>query len=41
MADTAETAPVSIPARWTGRILSGLVIVFLLCTAALAILTIT
>jgi DoxX-like family len=30
MATIAETAPVSKPARWLGRILSGLVIVFLL-----------
>ncbi|MFL6835705.1 MAG: DoxX family protein [Bradyrhizobium sp.] len=30
MSTIAETAPVSKPARWLGRILSGLVIVFLL-----------
>ena len=30
----AETAPVSKPARWTGRVLSGLVIVFLLFDGA-------
>src|SRR5512133_1047965 len=35
MADTAETAPVSLPARWVGRILSGLVIVFLLFDGAI------
>src|SRR6476620_4983882 len=31
----AETAPVSKPARWTGRVLSGLVIVFLLFDGAI------
>jgi hypothetical protein len=35
MADTAETAPVSIPARWVGRILSALVIVFLMFDGAI------
>jgi hypothetical protein len=30
MSTIAETAPVSKPARWLGRILSGIVIVFLL-----------
>src|SRR6266700_5570089 len=30
MPTIAETAPVSKPARWTGRVLSGLVILFLL-----------
>jgi hypothetical protein len=35
MADTAGTAPVSIPARWVGRILSGLVIVFLMFDGAI------
>jgi hypothetical protein len=30
MSTIAETAPVNNPARWTGRVLSGLVIVFLL-----------
>jgi hypothetical protein len=35
MADTAETAPVSIPARWTGRIMSALVILFLLIDGAI------
>ena len=32
---TPETAPVSKPARWTGRVLSGLVIVFLLFDGAI------
>ena len=31
----AETMPVSKPARWTGRVLSGLVIVFLLFDGAI------
>ena len=31
MPTIAKTAPVSRPALWTGRVLSGLVIVFLLC----------
>ena len=31
----AETAPVSKPARWTGRVLSGLVIMFLLFDGAI------
>jgi hypothetical protein len=31
----AETAPISSPARWGGRILSGLVIVFLLFDGAI------
>src|SRR5436190_12310281 len=31
---TPETAPVSKPARWTGRVLSGLVVVFLLFDGA-------
>jgi len=31
----AETAPASAPARWAGRILSGLVIVFLLFDGAI------
>ena len=31
----AETTPVSKPARWTGRVLSGLVIVFLLFDGAI------
>src|SRR3979490_775720 len=31
----AETAPVSKPALWTGRVLSGLVIVFLLFDGAI------
>jgi hypothetical protein len=31
----AETVPVSKPARWTGRVLSGLVIVFLLFDGAI------
>ncbi|OCK62353.1 DoxX family protein [Bradyrhizobium sp. LMTR 3] len=31
----AETAPVSNPARWTGRILSGLVILFLMIDGAI------
>jgi DoxX-like family len=31
----AETLPVSKPARWTGRILSGLVIVFLMIDGAI------
>src|SRR4051795_10168617 len=35
MSTIAETEPVSKPARWTGRILSGLVIVFLLFDGAL------
>ncbi len=30
MPTTAETAPVSKPALWLGRVLSGLVILFLL-----------
>src|SRR6266700_3242499 len=34
MPTIAETAPVSKPARWTGRVLSGLVIVFLLFDGA-------
>jgi len=34
MSTIAETAPVSKPARWTGRVLSGLVIVFLLFDGA-------
>ena len=33
--DIAETVPVSKPARWLGRILSGLVIVFLLLDGAI------
>jgi len=32
---TPETVPVSKPARWTGRVLSGLVIVFLLFDGAI------
>ncbi|MGH6641152.1 MAG: DoxX family protein [Bradyrhizobium sp.] len=32
---TPETSPVSKPARWTGRVLSGLVIVFLLFDGAI------
>ena len=35
MTDIAETMPVSKPARWTGRVLSGLVIVFLLFDGAI------
>jgi hypothetical protein len=35
MPTIAETAPVSKPARWTGRVLSGLVIVFLLFDGAI------
>jgi hypothetical protein len=35
MADTVETAPVSIPASWVGRILSGLVTVFLMIDGAI------
>jgi DoxX-like family len=35
MPTTPETAPVSKPARWTGRVLSGLVIVFLLFDGAI------
>jgi DoxX-like family len=35
MTDIAETIPASIPARWTGRILSGLVILFLLLDGAI------
>jgi hypothetical protein len=35
MSTIAETAPVSTPARWTGRALSGLVIVFLLFDGAI------
>ena len=35
MPPIAETAPVSKPARWTGRVLSGLVIVFLLFDGAI------
>jgi len=34
MSTIAETAPVSRPARWTGRVLSGLVLVFLLFDGA-------
>ena len=34
MSTIAETAPVSKPARWTGRVLSGLVVVFLLFDGA-------
>jgi hypothetical protein len=35
MPTTAENVPVSKPARWTGRVLSGLVIVFLLFDGAI------
>jgi hypothetical protein len=35
MATIAETAPVSKTARWTGRVLSGLVIVFMLFDGAI------
>ena len=35
MPPIAETAPVSKPARWLGRVLSGLVIVFLLFDGAI------
>ena len=35
MTTIAETAPVAKPARWTGRVLSGLVIVFLLFDGAI------
>jgi hypothetical protein len=35
MSTIAETAPVAKPARWTGRALSGLVIVFLLFDGAI------
>ena len=35
MSTIAETAPVAKPARWTGRVLSGLVIVFLLFDGAI------
>ena len=34
MPTIAETAPVSKPARWTGRVLSGLVVLFLLFDGA-------
>ena len=34
MTTIAETAPASKPARWTGRVLSGLVIVFMLFDGA-------
>ena len=34
MSTIAETAPVSKPARWAGRVLSGLVVVFLLFDGA-------
>ena len=35
MSTIAETAPVKNPARWIGRVLSGLVIVFLLLDGAI------
>ena len=35
MTDIAETLPASKPARWSGRILSGLVIVFLIIDGAI------
>jgi len=35
MTTITETSPVSMPARWTGRILSGLVIAFLLLDGAI------
>jgi len=35
MPTITETAPVSKPARWTGRVLSGLVIAFLLLDGAI------
>ena len=35
MSTIAETAPVNNPARWTGRVLSGLVILFLLFDGAI------
>ena len=35
MTTITETAPVSNPARWTGRVLSGLVIVFLMFDGAI------
>jgi hypothetical protein len=35
MTNAAETALVSIPARWVGRILSGVVIVFLMIDGAI------
>src|SRR6266545_4751710 len=35
MSVIAETAPVEKPARWTGRVVSGLVIVFLLFDGAI------
>ena len=35
MTTTPATAPASKPARWTGRVLSGLVIVFLLFDGAI------
>ena len=35
MTDIAEAVPVSSPARWLGRIMSGLVIVFLLLDGAI------
>jgi hypothetical protein len=35
MSTIAEVAPVSKPARWTGRVVSGLVIVFLLFDGAI------
>lgn len=35
MSTIAATAPVNNPARWTGRVLSGLVIVFLLFDGAI------
>ena len=35
MTTIAETAPASTPARWAGRILSGLVIVFLMFDGAI------
>lgn len=38
MPTIAETAPVSKTARWTGRVLSGLVIVFLLFDGAIKLL---
>ena len=37
MPATPEIAPVSNPARWTGRVLSGLVIVFLLLDGAITL----
>lgn len=41
MRDTTEVSPISATARWAGRILSGIVILFLLFDATIKLIPIT